>query len=155
MTKIDEKIPVTFDEKKEAVWNEIVEVRADGRIDMQIYRPPIASIEKNIPIPNVSRSAMEKGKPLPAGRPLKYPFPDMEAGDSFIVMEAEAYLKITSFLKAPEIPEHLKRSNAGQLQALRQTVSNSARLWAERNKLDRKFTVRLDENDNLRCWRIA
>ena len=153
--EIDEKIPVTSDEKKEATWNEVIEIRADGKINMQAYRPPTTSVEKNVPIPSVSPSVVERRKPLPSGRPLKYPFPDMEVGDSFVVIDAQAYLKIVDFLKDPEIPEYLKKTNAGQLQSLRQTISNSARFWAERNNPDRKFTVRLDEGHNLRCWRIA
>lgn len=70
-------------------------------------------IQKNIPIPNTT-----------AGRPSKYPFADMEIGDSF---------------ELRDVPKN--------------TVLNAASSWAKRNKNKRKFCIRY-ENKVTRIWRI-
>ena len=73
---------------------------------------------------------IEKGIPLPKntrGRKLKYPFAEMEVGDSFDCGE-------------------YKYNKAG-------SVSTSARTWAMKNKKEWKFRVAKTEYNTLRIWR--
>ncbi|CAB4167203.1 hypothetical protein UFOVP868_7 [uncultured Caudovirales phage] len=72
---------------------------------------------------------IDKGIAPPAikrGPPSKYPFADMQPGDSFPVE-----------------------------QKLRMSVWQCARGWVSTRNLDWKFSVRLDENGQLRCWRVS
>lgn len=64
---------------------------------------------------------IEKGVPMP----IKYPFKDMQVGDSFAV------------------PPDIKRS----------AVSVAATRYG--TKLGRQFAVRLMPDRTLRCWRVA
>jgi len=78
---------------------------------------------------------IEKGIEMPArkggsGRPGKYPFSDMEVGDSFAVPVDDDQ----------------------DVETRKQTVSNCARTWAKRNSLERTFSVR-EVGGVLRCWR--
>lgn len=57
--------------------------------------------------------------------PIKYPFENMNVGDSFLV------------------PEHLKRS----------TITVAAKRYAEKHGW--RFSVRLTDDRKLRCWRVA
>lgn len=70
---------------------------------------------------------IQKGIPIPAttaGRPGKYPFAEMDIGDSF---------------ELKDVPKN--------------TVLNAARNWASRNNKKAKFTIR-HENKTTRIWRI-
>lgn len=69
-------------------------------------------IQKDIPMPDTT-----------AGRPGKYPFNEMEVGDSF---------------ELKGVPKN--------------TVLNAANSWAKRNKKKYKFSIRFD-NGNTRIWR--
>lgn len=62
---------------------------------------------------------IDKNIPLPQ----RWPFPDMQIGDSFIV------------------PEGIKRV----------TVNVAAKRYGDKHKM--RFTVRLTEDRKLRCWR--
>jgi len=62
---------------------------------------------------------IDKNIPLPQ----RWPFPDMQVGDSFIV------------------PEGIKRV----------TVNVAAKRYGDKHKM--RFTVRLTEDRKLRCWR--
>lgn len=73
-------------------------------------------IDKNIQIPAGN----------PKGRKQKYPFPDMEVGDSFELFN---------------VPKN--------------TVLNAAKSWALRHKKDWTFTIRtFKEKESVRIWRI-
>jgi len=69
-------------------------------------------VQKNIPIPNTK------------GRKMKYPFPDMNIGDSFEV-------------------DGVKKN----------TVLGAATSWAKRNKKKWEFTIRF-VNNKTRIWRV-
>lgn len=84
------------------------------------------SIEDNVPIPE----ELYEGKST-AGRPTKYPFKDMEVGDSFLYMDEEYSHSVASKLSSAA-------RNAGRLQRMDWTV--------------RKETV--DGKEYLRIWRI-
>lgn len=64
---------------------------------------------------------VEKGIPIPA----RYPFNQMEVGDSFVV----------------------------PMEITRYAVSTAAHRYGHKNNM--KFTVRLTNKRILRCWRIA
>lgn len=64
---------------------------------------------------------IDKNVPLPK----RYPFADMQVGDSFLV------------------PAHIKR----------QSVSVAAKRYGERHGM--KFTTRLTPERDLRCWSFA
>lgn len=72
-------------------------------------------IEKEVKIP----------KKIHHGRVSKYPWPDMEVGDSFFAA--------------------VRTSSA---------LLSSASQWADKNNLKRKFTVR-KEGKHFRIWRIS
>lgn len=81
-------------------------------------------IESNIPLPPVVR-----------GRPRKYPFFDMQVGDSFA------------------IPLLNQKDAKGQDKAV--TLLRSAGN-GHGNRYGQKFIVRTDRVDNIaRCWRVA
>lgn len=63
---------------------------------------------------------VEKGIPMP----VRYPFAEMEVGDSF------------------EVPENVKRT----------AVSVSAKRYGDKHGM--KFTVRLTPERKFRCWRV-
>lgn len=74
-------------------------------------------IEKNVPVPPG------------AGRVGRYPWAEMEVGDSFFVQAI-----------------HGKRAQS--------TIGTAGLSWAARNHPDRKFTVRKVDG-GYRCWRIV
>ena len=78
----------------------------------------------------MSKIKVEKGIPLPElagkGRALKYPWPEMEVGDSFAV----------------EPGKH-------------DTVRTAASYWARRHpESGIKFSVCMQEDGSYRCWRV-
>lgn len=68
----------------------------------------------------MNQPRIDKHIPLP----VRWPFPDMKIGDSFLV------------------PNDVARS----------TVNVAARRYGDKHNM--KFTVRLTEDRTLRCWRI-
>lgn len=80
-----------------------------------------------------------KGVPLPArrggGMPAVYPFSEMEVGDSF------------------DAPRDMGTRGAGDVR--QNTVSSCARVFAKRHNPAAKFTVRLVDDNTVRCWRVA
>lgn len=81
------------------------------------------TIEKNIPLPARVRGTQ--------GRRSKYPFAQMEVGDSFAItaIEQTAY-------------------------KLRNSIGNCAIKWVQKNAPERKFSTRITGN-TVRIWRIA
>lgn len=72
-----------------------------------VYRRKEMQVDKNISLP------------------AKYPFAQMQVGDSF------------------RVPDGVSRT----------TISVAAKRFGDKNKM--KFTVRLTEDRSLRCWRVA
>lgn len=81
-------------------------------------------IEKNIPVPEVDYSR--------CGAPAKYPFKDMEIGDSFVV--------------------RIEDSECTTLDALRNAIYQYARRQIGADKVKSR---RLDDKTGYRVWRIA
>lgn len=81
------------------------------------------TIEKNIPLPERVWGAH--------GRPSKYPFAQMEVGDSFAIT-------------AIEQPAEKLRNNIG----------NCAIKWTQKNAPERKFSTRVT-GGTVRIWRTA
>lgn len=71
---------------------------------------------------------IEKGIPIPQQQKIKYPFSEMEIGDSFLVNK----------------PYTIKLQTA---------ISCAARSFCNRKRLDRKFSVRKTDDNKLRIWR--
>ena len=74
-------------------------------------------INKNIPIP-VSG----------IGRPRKYPFKEMNIGDSFIIYEKYSRLNMS-------------------------LMGNAARNWSKKGNYGYKFTLKKTEDNKIRIWR--
>ena len=72
---------------------------------------------------------IETGIPIPKAR-SKYPFKDMEVGDSFFI---------------PKLDANLYKMSA--------TVASSARMWAKKNGVEYKFKTQINE-DGVRVFRI-
>ena len=84
---------------------------------------------------------IEKGVPVPAGkrgggRKAIYPFDTMSVGDSFAVPRDKGVTKAGGDVR-------------------QSTVSSCARLYARKHNPSAKFTVRVVDENTLRCWRIA
>lgn len=74
---------------------------------------------------------IDKGIPIPLFKSSRrYPFTDMEIGDSFIV--------------------ECDRTDCKKVMA---AVSGAGRLFRNRMKSNAKFTVKIVEN-GIRCWRV-
>jgi len=84
-----------------------------------------------------SEFKIEKGVPIPRkrGEKSKYPFFEMEVGDSFVVPVAGSN----------KTPEQMAMS-------IRNCYHNICRY--NKNYKDCKFTIRIIESTSVRCWRI-
>lgn len=73
---------------------------------------------------------IEKGIPIPkVGRTRKYPFQEMEIGDSFLY------------------DKEFSRENMT-------LISNAARAWSNKGNYGYKFTVHKTEDNKIRIWRV-
>ena len=93
---------------------------------------------------STSQFIVESGIPLPPrtygrGRDYKYPFPHMQAGDSFEV----------------PLASYTPRSGRSTLKKLQTSLANVARGYASRNNPSAKFAIRKTSDTTVRVWRIA
>ncbi len=85
--------------------------------------------------------AIEKSIPVPAKRPgrprvYEYPFAGMEVGDSF------------------SAPRDMGQTKNGQ-DKRQNTIGSCARGYTKRRNPTAKFTVRVVDENTVRCWRVA
>lgn len=119
---------------------------ADAATQVPATEQDEAALEAAVPARPARKSAdadtevtrPESNVPLPETR-YKYPFEELEVGDSFAVKLQE------------DIPDEIARKK--KLNSMRSSLSSSATMYGRRHGIE--LTVRKTGDTTFRCWRVA